>query len=39
MRPKRLRKADSDLTELLGKLNTRSLKTKAQIQQRVEKIL
>ncbi len=38
-REKQLRKADSDLTELLGRLNTRNLKTKAQIQQRVEKIL
>lgn len=36
---KRLRKADYDLTELLGKLNTRDLKTKEQIQQRVEKIV
>jgi len=38
-REKRLRKADYDLTELMVKLNTRNLKTKDQIRQRVEKIL
>jgi len=38
-REKRLRKAEYDLTELTGKLNARDLKTKEQIQQRVEKIL
>ncbi len=36
---KRLRKAKYDLMELIGKLNARKLKTKEQIQQRVEKIL
>ncbi|MCP4937260.1 MAG: hypothetical protein GY927_24395, partial [bacterium] len=38
-REKRLRKAEYDLTELMGKFNARDLKTKEQIQQRVEKIL
>ena len=38
-REKRLQKAEYDLTELMGKLNTRALKTKQQIQQRIEKIL
>jgi transposase len=38
-REKRLQKAEYDLTELMGKLNTRTLKTAEQIQQRVEKIL
>jgi transposase len=38
-REKRLRKAENELTELMGNLNTRRLKTKAQIQQRVQKIL
>ena len=38
-REKRLQKAEYDLTELMGKLNTRALKTKDQIQQRVQKIL
>jgi transposase len=38
-REKRLQKAEYALTELMGKLNTRDLKTKARIQQRVENIL
>ena len=38
-REKRLRKAECELTELIGKLNARDLKTTEQIQQRVEKIL
>lgn len=38
-REKRLQKAEHALTELMGKLNTRALKTKDQIQQRVQKIL
>ena len=38
-RDKRLQKAEYDLTELMGKLNTRVLKSKDQIQQRVQKIL
>jgi len=38
-REKQLQKAEYDLTELMGKLNTRALKTKEQIQQRVQKIL
>jgi len=38
-REKRLQKAEYDLTELMGKLNTRVLKTRDQIQQRVQKIL
>lgn len=38
-REKRLQKTEHALTELMGKLNARHLKTKAQIQQRLEKIL
>ena len=38
-RDKQLRKVEHDLTELIGKLNARDLKTKEQIQQRVGKIL
>jgi transposase len=38
-RDRQLQKAEYDLTELMGKLNTRALKTKDQIQQRVQKIL
>jgi len=38
-REKRLQKAEVDLTELMGKLNTRALKTKQQIQQRVDNVL
>jgi len=38
-RDKQLQKAEYDLTELMGKLNTRALKSKDQIQQRVQKIL
>jgi len=38
-REKRLRKADYDFTELMVKLNTRNIKTKDQIRQRVERIL
>lgn len=38
-REKRLKEAEHALTELMGKLNTRNLKTKEQIIQRVEKIL
>ena len=38
-REKRLQKAEYELMELMGKLNTRALKTKAQIQLRVNTIL
>ncbi len=38
-RDKLLRKVEKELTELMGKLNERNLKTKDQIQQRTEKIL
>jgi transposase len=38
-REKRLQKAEHELTELMGKLNVRALKTKEQIQQRVDNIL
>jgi transposase len=38
-RENRLQKAEYALTELMGKLNTRALKTKARIQQRVDNIL
>jgi len=38
-RDKQLQKAEYDLTELMGKLNTRALKSKDQIQQGVQKIL
>ena len=38
-REKRLQKAEYELTELMAKLNARTLKTKAQIQQRVDTIL
>ncbi len=38
-REKRLKKAEYDLTKLMAKLNTRRLKTRDQIQQRVQKIL
>lgn len=38
-REKRLQKAEYALTDLMGKLNTRALKTQEQIQQRVHKLL
>ncbi len=38
-REKRLQKAEKDLTTLMAKLNTRHLKTKDQIEQRVHKLL
>jgi transposase len=38
-REKRLQKVENALTELMAKLNTRNLKTKDQIQQRVHKLL
>lgn len=38
-REKQLKKAEADLSELMIKLNMRQLKTRAQIEQRVEKLL